>query len=160
MTSGDAQTNLAMPGRFAQSCLVGLLAMVACLLTLASVLVERAGPELGEYGNLCGSDGDHPCLEPMLNGGFPIPYLFDQPGVSVEGKLSFVEDTLRPGAFVLDVALYFSGLLLLAAFVSRLRSACRPGGAEDTAAKERHEPRIDAGPHTPSRSNTEDRLHR
>jgi hypothetical protein len=112
-----------MPRRVFKMILVGLLAASACLLAVTSVLFERVGPELVQYGNLCGSGGNGPCFEPVLSGGFPLPYLFDTPGVSVERKLSFGEDTLRLGALVLDTALYFLVLLLLANYVPRLRSA-------------------------------------
>jgi hypothetical protein len=112
-----------MSRRLSNVSLAGLLAMLACMLALASVLVERVGPEMGQYGNLCGPSGSAPCLEPVLNGGFPLAFLFDTPGASVERKLSFGEDTLRPGALVLDIALNFVALLLLTFFLSRLRPA-------------------------------------
>ncbi len=52
-------------------------------------------------------------MKPVLNGGFPFAYLFDAPGVSVEGKLSLVEDQLRPVPFLVDVAVYFAVILLM-----------------------------------------------
>jgi hypothetical protein len=44
---------------------------------------------------------------------FPLAYLFDAPGVSVEGKLSFGEDHLRPAPFLFDVAVYVAVTLLI-----------------------------------------------
>lgn len=78
------------------------------------------GPE--QYGNLCGATGSDPCYELALKGGLPVAYLFDAPGVSVEHQLSFVEDNLVVGAFVVDVAIYFIISMLFVAFVSRGRS--------------------------------------
>ncbi len=89
------------------------LASAALALALLSSEIERAGPELAHYGNLCGASSSEPCMKPVLNGGFPFAYLFDAPGVSVEGKLSFVEDQLRPVPFFIDVAVYFAVILLI-----------------------------------------------
>lgn len=79
--------------------------LVALLLASLSVFVERSGPEVVQYGNLCGKSGDEPCTRPVLSGGFPLPVLFDVPGVSVENRLAF-EDDFSPGAFVLDCLVY------------------------------------------------------
>jgi hypothetical protein len=46
--------------------------VLATSLALLSVLVERTGPELEQYGNLCGSGGNDPCYQPVLKGGFPV----------------------------------------------------------------------------------------
>ena len=91
------------------------LGLVSAALTLAllSSMIENAGPELAQYGNLCGASSSEPCMKPVLNGGFPFAYLFDAPGVSVEGKLSFGEDHLRPAPFLFDVAAYVAVILLI-----------------------------------------------
>jgi hypothetical protein len=52
-----------------------------------------------------------------LKGGFPVAYLFDNPGISVEHALA-LEDEFRVGAFLLDVAIYFA-LTLLATLAVR-----------------------------------------
>jgi len=98
--------------------LVVLSLIAAIVLTILSVDIERTGPEQAEYGNLCGPEHSSPCYEPVLNGGFPIGFLFDNPGISVERQLAFIEDEFRMGAFFLDVAIYFA-LTLLAALAVR-----------------------------------------
>lgn len=52
-----------------------------------------------------------------MNGGFPVAYIFDTPGVSVEHQLSFVEDTFCATAFIIDVAFYF--IIVLCLFVAK-----------------------------------------
>ncbi len=91
--------------------LAGLAIMSAITLTLLSLSVERVGPELAAYGNLCGPRHNDLCYKPVLKSGFPIAYLFDAPGVSVERKLG-PEDKLSVGAFILDIAIYFVIFLL------------------------------------------------
>lgn len=102
------------------------LALVAAItLALLSVFVERIGPELAAYGNLCGPSTADPCYEPVLKGGFPVAYLFDAPGISVERQLAFVEDKLSAGALVLDIAFYFALVLLAILVISHRRSVLR-----------------------------------
>ncbi|HEX8386349.1 MAG TPA: hypothetical protein VF576_09200 [Rubricoccaceae bacterium] len=96
--------------------------LLAVTLAVLSSHVERTGPELVIYGNVCGPTASDPCYRPALKGGFPLAYLSDAPGVSVEGRLSFGEDTFSLGAFALDVALYLALLAFAARAVSR-RSA-------------------------------------
>jgi hypothetical protein len=102
----------------------------ALALALLSSNIEHAGPELAQYGNMCGQTRSGPCVRPSLNGGFPFAYLFDAPGVSVEGKLSFGEDDFRPAPFVLDVAVYLV-VTLVAAAAARSWSAGRRSAASD-----------------------------
>ena len=97
------------------------------MLALLSVLNQRMGPELVQYGNLCGPTASDPCYRPVLKGGFPFAFLYDTPGVSVEGKLSFFEDTLHPGLLLVDIIICFAAILLSIAAVSRYRSATKPG---------------------------------
>ena len=92
---------------------------LAVVLALLSLLVERVGPELVPYGNLCGPSQIDPCYKPVLKGGFPVSYLFDAPGISRERQLAFIEDTLEPAALVIDIAVYFAAMLLLVAGISR-----------------------------------------
>lgn len=100
--------------------------LLAVLLALASVLVQGHGPEQVADGNVCGPRGDGPCLRPALKGGFPVAYLVDRPGVSVEGKLSLGEDELLPAALLIDVAFY----ALLLALVLRAWHRRRGWGAK------------------------------
>lgn len=91
---------------------IGLSFIAAVVLALASAAFVQIGPEMVQYG-----DSDY---RPVMKGGFPVAYLFDAPGISVERQLSFIEDKLSSGALVFDIAIYF-GLVLLArlAFVRR-----------------------------------------
>jgi hypothetical protein len=97
--------------------------LFALALTLLSSLLARTGPELASYGNLCGPSHDQDCLEPLLNAGFPFAYLFDQPGISVERKLFFVEDEFRPIPFALNVAVYLILAFLLVQIAMQVRHA-------------------------------------
>jgi hypothetical protein len=92
------------------------------MLALGSVHVERKGPELAAYGNLCGPHTNEPCLEPVLKGGFPLAYLFDTPGISVERHLPFVEDQLLVGPLILDIATYFAIVLSAIVIICRART--------------------------------------
>ncbi len=116
-----------MQSRLSKVGLAGLAFVLASTLTLLSVLVQRTGPELVHYGNLCGPTFNDPCYRPVLKGGFPFAYLFDIPGVSVEGKLAFVEDTLYPGALILDFIVYFTAIVLSILVASRCRSVLTRG---------------------------------
>jgi hypothetical protein len=100
----------------------------AITLALLSVHVERIGPDLAVYGNLCGPSGSDFCYTPVLKGGFQVAYLFDAPGVSRERVLAFGEDKLSVGALVLDVAIYFAIILLVMLVVSHFWSAHRQAG--------------------------------
>jgi hypothetical protein len=91
----------------------------AITLAFLSAHVERVGPELAVYGNMCGPSGYDFCYKPVLKGGFPVAYLFDSPGVSRERVLAFGEDKLSAGALVLDIAIYFAIVVLVMLGVSR-----------------------------------------
>lgn len=93
--------------------LIGLALIMAITTALLSVYVERIGPELVVYGNLCGPSGSDFCYKPVLKGGFPFAYLFDAPGVSRERQLAFGEDKLHVGGLVANVAAYFVILILM-----------------------------------------------
>jgi len=71
--------------------LVGLALVSAITLTLMSCSVERKGPELAVYGNMCGPHQSDLCYKPELKGGFPIAYVFvhfpRQTGHPFHGKL-------------------------------------------------------------------------
>lgn len=95
----------------------------AITLAFLSVRVERIGPELAVYENLCGPSGSDFCYKPVLKGGFPAAYLFDAPGVSRERVLAFGEDKLSVGTLALDIAIYFPIVVLVMLGVSHLWSA-------------------------------------
>lgn len=113
--------------------LIGVALTIAITLTLWSVNVERIGPELVVYGNLCGPSGFDFCYKPVLKGGFPVAYLFDASGISVERQLAFFEDNLSVGALVLDVAFYFAIVLLAMLAVLRCWSALKASASSTKA---------------------------
>jgi hypothetical protein len=86
--------------------------MAACL-ALLSAMIERRGPDHGVYCAIGKINGvDVYCPELKLNGGWPAPFLYDTPGVSVEWKLSVGEDDFRAGPYMANFAFYL--LILLA----------------------------------------------
>ena len=109
--------------RVAKLSQIGVAFIAAIMLALLSVHVERIGPELVVYGNLCGPSHSDFCYKPVLKGGFPVAYLFDAPGVSIERQLAFVEDNLSVISLALDIAIYFAIILLAMLVVSRWLSA-------------------------------------
>lgn len=102
---------------------LGRALVLAITLALMSAYVERVGRDMVSYGNLCGATGSDNCYKPALKGGFPVPYLFDAPGVSRERQLAFGEDHLRVGALVANIAVYFAILMLVVWAAWRRRSA-------------------------------------
>jgi hypothetical protein len=90
--------------------------LCAFLLTFVSFLYQRVGPIQAFVGTECGSP-DNKCFAPALNGGFPFPYVIDQPTLSVPNSL-FFEDDFRLGAFLLDMSIYLLLVLPLINFLS------------------------------------------
>ena len=109
--------------RLTKLSLIAVAVISAIALALLSVYIERVGPELSQYGNLCGPGAADPCYKPALKGGFPFAYLVDAPGISVERQLGFGEDELLLGTLVLDIAIYLAIILFLMVAVSGRRSA-------------------------------------
>jgi len=102
---------------------VGIAFVAALTLTLMSTLIERTGPELVSYSNLCPDPKLPPCAKPALKAGFPIPYLFDAPGVSRERQLAFGEDKVHMASFAADIIFYFVITLLIGWRALRRRGA-------------------------------------
>jgi hypothetical protein len=46
--------------------------------------------------------------EPTFGGGWPLVFLVDQPGVSVTGRLTLLEDVAYPLSFVLNTAFWMA----------------------------------------------------
>jgi len=90
---------------------VGVALVVAIILALVSVKIERLGPEQASYGNLCGPEQNEQCYQPVLKGGFPFAYMVDDPATSVLRQLG-PEDDLLMGPLLVDICLYFALLLL------------------------------------------------
>jgi hypothetical protein len=59
-----------------------------------------------------------PCAIAVLGAGFPLPFLVDNPGISVEGKLALGEDDFRAGAFAGDVLIYLGLGLFVSQFIA------------------------------------------
>jgi hypothetical protein len=88
-----------------------LLSLIISLgLALGSFLYQRIGPAQGFVGTECGNP-QHRCYQPVLNGGFPIPFVIDSPTISFPNAL-YLEDDIRPWAFFIDT-LFFLILLLV-----------------------------------------------
>ena len=82
------------------------------MLALLSVFVERVGPAPATWRDeLCSPFPLHPCEEGVLQGGWPLAYLLDKPGISVLAQLGLVEDRFERAPFFLDVAMYWALLL-------------------------------------------------
>lgn len=92
--------------------------LLAVTLALGSCAVQRHGPDQAVYCALgTSADGyDIYCPKPVLNGGWPAPFAFDRPAVSVEDRIGFPEDDFRLWPFVADVAFYLLVTLGLRGF--------------------------------------------
>lgn len=95
--------------------LIGLALAIVC--SLASVGYQQIGPIEGFVGTECG-DPQHKCVAPVLNGGFPVPYLIDVPTIAVPDQLN-ADDDFRVWAFVADVAFYWVVFLLTGYLLAR-----------------------------------------
>jgi hypothetical protein len=89
------------------------LAAIAVALTCASAAYQRVRPRrMVEGEGFCSTPA--PCAIPALGAGFPLPFLVDDPQVSVPNAIGPFEDDFRAGAFLADVLVYFAlGILIL-----------------------------------------------
>ena len=115
------------------------LSSIAIALASLSVVFERRTSEVEVVGNVCGPFTNEACLENRLAAGFPLPYLFDRPSISVAGAIHIGEDDFRFLPFALDVLIYLGLLVVVFRFaeVRRGRPAFEP--AERRAAPSAHE---------------------
>lgn len=105
------------------------IALVLALATgaaLASSFIQRFGPDQAIFCALGKSIEGHDiyCPKPVLNGGWPAPFLVDEPGISVPNRLG-LEDHWRPWPLVANIAFYawvIAGALVL---LRRLRPSSR-----------------------------------
>jgi hypothetical protein len=81
--------------------LVTTIMILSIAFTLASFQYQRFGPEYGYLGNECKPE----CLVLKLNGGWPLPYVFDRMGISVMNVLH-IEDEVRLVPFFIDIGFY------------------------------------------------------
>lgn len=84
----------------------------AFAIALLTAYVERVGPAPAQWRDeLCSPFPLHPCDEGVLQGGWPLAYLLDKPGISVMSQLGMIEDRFEPTPFFLNVALFWAVLL-------------------------------------------------
>jgi hypothetical protein len=95
----------------------GVCLLMAIALTSTSVLYQRQNVILRNAVDRC--PNAQPCAIAVLGGGFPLPFLVDKLGISVEGKLALGEDDFRIGAFVGDLAIYLGIMLIISRLVRR-----------------------------------------
>jgi hypothetical protein len=95
----------------------GVCLLMAIALTSTSVLYQRQNVILRNAVDRC--PNAQPCAIAVLGGGFPLPFLVDKLGISVEGKLALGEDEFRIGTFVGDVSIYLGVMLLISRLVKR-----------------------------------------
>lgn len=101
---------------------IALILVIATIAASLSANAQRFGPDQGIYCDIGKINGiDVYCPKPKLNGGWPAPFLFDKPGISVEGKLGLVEDDFRPWPFVANVSFYLVILYALERSWIRIR---------------------------------------
>ena len=106
-----------MPNRAGKVVLATLHVGTAIALATASVVVQRSDTEVAAYG----SEGSiEEQVRPRIVGGWPAPFLADSPATSVPCKLG-MEDDLRLGALIADIALWY----LLLEIVARLARMAR-----------------------------------
>ncbi|HYR12411.1 MAG TPA: hypothetical protein VEQ60_31780 [Longimicrobium sp.] len=96
-----------------------LLLLLALTLTGASAAYQRVGARRMVEGEAwCSTPA--PCQIRALGAGFPLPYLVDDPQVSVPNAIGIGEDDFLAGAFLIDVLVWFA-LAILALWMIRGR---------------------------------------
>jgi len=83
------------------------LLVVAAALAGASAIAQRVGARQMVEGEAWCSTPT-PCAVRALGAGFPLPYLVDDPQVSVPNQIGLVEDDFRAGAFLVDTLFWFA----------------------------------------------------
>jgi len=83
--------------------------------TVGTVFYQRPSSEVVMYGNLCNIEQWMHCYQPREAAGFPFPYGFDSPGVTVEHVVwPGMEDEFRLLPFIINIWFYF--LMLTVSF--------------------------------------------
>lgn len=101
---------------------LAVLAAAALSLTVASSAYQRVGARRMVEGEAwCSTPA--PCAIPALGAGFPLPYLIDNPQVSVPNAIGLFEDDFRAGAFVIDALFWLTLAILAFASLRRRRIA-------------------------------------
>ena len=103
-----------------------LILLGALVLTVLSLLIPSW--EQGFYGNLCGPQDNRPCPVTVRRGGWPQPYVTEDPNAPAYGGFGFDPDDRWSGrAFALDTAFYLA-LLTLGSAVAGRRGKLHPQG--------------------------------
>jgi len=84
--------------------------LVSLGLAFLSFGYQSFGPERKVFGTECQPIRD--CFRPVLGGGFPVQYIIDVPGISVQNSLS-LEDDFRIWSFIADVCFYICIMSLI-----------------------------------------------
>lgn len=95
-----------------------VLVLAALLLTIASAKIQRSDQEVAVYGNM-GTLND--MVKPRLTGGWPAAWIADSPDTSVLNQIG-IEDDIRPGAFVANLAFWYLALMSLSALARKVRA--------------------------------------
>jgi len=84
-----------------------LSAVAGLVIAIATSWYQRIGPAPPEWDQeLCSYHPPRSCRDGVLQGGWPLAYIVDSPGVSVVGKVTIVgEDHFHPLPFAVDAAL-------------------------------------------------------
>lgn len=116
------QTNAALRRRPGRTRTIAALLAIAVALTCLSAAYQRVGPRrIVDGEGFCSTPA--PCAIPALAAGFPLPFLIDNPQISVPNAIGIGEDDFRAGAFLIDVLIYFAlGVLVLRMIRSRKRA--------------------------------------
>ncbi|MBL8076809.1 MAG: hypothetical protein JNM55_02520 [Anaerolineales bacterium] len=87
---------------------------IGIAITLASLAYQKMGPETASYGNAGCEEQPNSCIDGQMMGdvlgaGFPLQYVLDNPGVSVQYSIG-LEDNFKFSRFLLD-SLFYSILI-------------------------------------------------
>lgn len=83
-----------------------ILLLLAIALTCLSAAYQRVGPRRMVTGEAwCSAPA--PCAIPALGAGFPLPYLVDNPQISVPNAVGLFEDDFCAAAFLADALFWF-----------------------------------------------------
>ena len=97
-----------------------VLLVISLGLTVGTVFYQRPSSEVVRYGNLCNIEEWMHCYQPREAAGFPFPYVFDVPGVSVEHIVSLaMEDEFRLLPFLIDIWFYFLLLIVTLSYFTK-----------------------------------------
>lgn len=97
--------------------------ILALAIAIATIWLHPPTHERAMYGT---EGAPHENWQPREAGGWPMPYLADNPGVSVPHRLG-IEDDFRPGAFVATFSFWLIVTTFLAVIARRLAAARRGG---------------------------------